>query len=245
MEDARAFYALYEGLERLGPGSADETRRALGLTGLSGPLEVLDMGAGTGAQSLVLLEALPEALVTAVDSHAPFLKAAARRVAAAGFSDRFAVLHADMADPPFTPGTVDLLWCEGAVYHLGVTEALRAWRPLLSPRGVVVFSEPVWTVARPDPEVEAAFAGYPAMTHARGVRERIEAAGYLAAGGFLLREAAWDAYYRPLAARERSLREAEGDNPALAEARAEIALRRRFRHQYGYAMFLARPRQAA
>lgn len=236
------FRALWEGLDRLGPGSDRDTRRALELTGLSGPLEVLDLGAGTGAASLTLLAALPKALVTAIDLHPPFLERARARADAAGFGERLTTLAADMAAPPVAPGTVDLIWSEGAVYQLGVAAALRAWAPLLSPRGLVVFSEPVWSTAEPDPELRAAFAEYPAMTPVPGVWDRIADAGYASVAGFLFREEAWDAFYGPLAARERALREAGGDNRALAEARAEIALRERFREQYGYAMFLVRPR---
>ena len=59
-----------------------------------------------------------------------------------------------MAEPPVPPGSQDLIWCEGAIYFMGVTEALRAWRPLLRADGAVAFTEPVWTVDRPADQVE-------------------------------------------------------------------------------------------
>jgi trans-aconitate methyltransferase len=78
------FFTLHSGLPHEGPGSRDDTLRALALTGLSGRLDVLDIGCGPGPASLVLLEALPEARVTGLDAHAPFLDQARARVAAAG-----------------------------------------------------------------------------------------------------------------------------------------------------------------
>lgn len=237
------FWALHEGLARQGPGLEAATLRALGMTGLAGPVEVLDLGAGTGAQSLVLLAALPEALVTAVDAHPAFVADMTARVEAAGFAARFTAVKGDMAAPPVAPGTVDLLWCEGAIYVLGVEAALRAWRPLLSRRGAVVFSDLVWTTPEPSEAARAFFAAYPGMTNVPGVLARIAAAGYASGGGFMLAEGAWDAYYGPLAEREKALRAAGGDTPALAAARAEMALRERHREEYGCAMFLARPRR--
>lgn len=238
----RLFFALHDGLPRQGPGTEGDTLRALKMTGLSGPLEVLDLGSGPGAQSMVLLEALPEALVTAIDTHAPFLAEATARAADLGYAGRFTAVEADMADPPVSPGTVDLLWCEAAIYTLGIAEALALWRPLLSPRGVLVFSDAVWFTPTPPAPVAAFWAEYPGMTDVYRVQARVRGAGYAMMGGFLLREAAWDAYYGPLAARERALRAEIGDHPVLAAAREEMAIRTEFPTCYGYAMFVVRPR---
>ena len=52
------FFELFTGLPRQGPGSTPSTRRALGLVPGVGPrTRVLDIGCGTGAQTLVLAEA--------------------------------------------------------------------------------------------------------------------------------------------------------------------------------------------
>ena len=58
MEEDRAtalFFELFSGLPRQGPGSAASTRRALGLVPGVGPrTRVLDIGCGTGDQTMVL-----------------------------------------------------------------------------------------------------------------------------------------------------------------------------------------------
>lgn len=239
MTDA-VFWELHSGLAHEAPGSRADTLRALALTGLSGRLRVLDAGSGPGAASLALLAALPEAQVTAVDLHAPFLAAAEAGARAAGFAPRLRTLAADMADLPFPPASFDLVWSEGAAYAVGVPRALAAWAPLLAPGGRIAFSEAVWLTGAPHPRTRALFAGYPAMTDMTRVRRWIAGAGLATLGDFLLPEAAWDAYYGPLAARLERVAARVGEaHRAVAEHREEIAVRRAHGGDYGYGFFVA------
>ncbi|MEL6233692.1 MAG: class I SAM-dependent methyltransferase [Pseudomonadota bacterium] len=240
--DRAAFFRLHADLPREGPGDPASATRAIAATGLSGPLSVLDLGAGPGAGSLALLEGLPEAQVTAIDTHAPFLAQAEARVAEAGQGARFRTLCTNMAAPPVPPGSVDLIWCEGAIYFLGIAAGLAGWRKLLAPGARVVFSEPVWLTPMPSPACAAMWqAEYPPMTDAAGIRAAVTAAGYRVLMDFPIGAAAWAAYYDPLAAREAALRAQHGDDTALAEARHEIAMRARFGPEYDYLMVVCAP----
>ena len=70
------FYELFSGLPRQGPGTAEGTRRALRLVPDVGPrTRVLDVGCGTGAQTLVLADSSPSRIV-AVDIHPPVRRCA-------------------------------------------------------------------------------------------------------------------------------------------------------------------------
>ena len=55
------FWELHAASRTRRRAAAADTLRALALTGLSGPVRVLDVGCGPGAASLTLLAALPEA----------------------------------------------------------------------------------------------------------------------------------------------------------------------------------------
>ncbi len=249
------FFTLHSGLPHEGPGSREDTLRALALTGLSGRLAVLDIGCGPGPSSLVLLEALPEARVTGVDDHAPFIEAARARVAAAGHGPRFAAVEADMAALPFEAGSFDLLWCEGAVYIMGVERALGLWRPLLRPGGRIAFTEAVWLVSAPHPEAQAVWAEYPEMTDVDGVSGRIAATGARQLGRLTLQPRAWEAYYAPLEARLDALAppaDAPADGAAdgaadatlaraIAAHRTEIAVWRAHGDSFGYVVFVVAP----
>ena len=87
--DERTFFALMIDLHRdgtrQGPGSVEETVRALELTRLdpAAELSVADIGCGTGASTLVLAGKLPTARIVAVDLFPEFLERHAGRPEAA------------------------------------------------------------------------------------------------------------------------------------------------------------------
>ncbi len=77
---------------------------------------------------------MPDARIVAIDAHKPFLEELRRRIDAAGAGDRIEARFGDMRALPFEPDSIDVLWCEGAAYVIGVPAALAAWTPLLKPR---------------------------------------------------------------------------------------------------------------
>jgi methylase of polypeptide subunit release factors len=82
------FFELFSGLPRQGPGDSESTRRALSLLPpLSPAARILDIGSGTGAQTLDLATFSP-ANITAIDLHAPFVNELNARAARLGVGDR-------------------------------------------------------------------------------------------------------------------------------------------------------------
>ena len=242
MPEEAAFFRLLEGLPRQGPGSDACTRAALDrLPPLPPAPRVLDLGCGAGRQTLVLAEAL-QTRVVAIDLHQPFLDQLRASARARGLSHLVETRRADMGALDLAPGSVDLLWSEGAIYLLGFAAGLRRWRPLLAPGGLVAVSECSWLSEDPPAEALAFFAaGYPGMGTVAQNRARAEHAGFEPLESWPLPAAAWwDDYYTPLSARIAAL---EGD-PALAgpiaETRREIELFRRHGDSYGYVFYLLR-----
>ncbi len=239
-----AFFAIHSDLPREAPGSDATTRRALDLVRADMPPapRVLDAGCGPGAASAVLLAELPQARIRAVDAHPPFVEAARARAAALGAADRFEGATADMGAET---GPFDLIWCEGAIYALGVEPALRAWRGALAPGGRVVFSDALWLTDAPDPDAVEMWRAYPGMTDAAGLDAAVARAGFAVLGGFLQPESDWDAYMDALEARlgalEPERETTRGGRAALAETRGEIAVWRRRRGQYGYRLLVVAP----
>jgi SAM-dependent methyltransferase len=136
-----------------------------------------------------------------------------------------------------------VVWAEGSAYLMGFDAALRAWRRLLVPGGVLVLTEAEWITPEPAPAARAFWdPAYPGMrTTDANVRAAL-AAGWTVAATYLLPDADWDAYYGPLAARIEELRR-EGIDPAmLDEVGREIDVRRRHGADYGYTGYVLRPR---
>ena len=248
MTPEAAFFPLFEGLPRQGPGSDGCTRAALRrLPRLPQAPRVVDLGCGSGQPTLVLAEAL-RTRVIAVDLHQPFLDQLMAQAQARGLAPLIETRCADFGRledaPDLAPGSVDLLWSEGAIYLLGLEAGLRLWRPLLAPGGLAAVSECSWLTDQPPAEAHAFFdEGYPEMGSIARNTARAERAGFELLDCFPLPAAAWwDDYYTPLAARLDAL---EGD-PTLAapiaETRREIELFRRHGDSYGYVFYLLRAR---
>jgi SAM-dependent methyltransferase len=244
----RLFFEVFAGLERLAPSSRDATRRALAATrDLPARPRVVDAGCGRGAQTLVLAEALPGARLVAVDDHAPFLEDLARTARRGGLGDRVAACAADMARLPLRDASLDLVWCEGAIYAIGLERGLGLFRPLLRPGGWIAVTEVAWL--RPDPPAEVvAFwkEEYPGIGTVEDALAAFARSGLPVVEHFALEAAAWDAYYDPLARRVAALRRDHEGDPAADEVASslerEIDVYRRFGDWFGYVFFVARRR---
>lgn len=241
------FLDLYGTLPRAAPGSDEATRAALSALPEGPRRTVLDLGCGPGAQTLSLAGALPGSMIVAVDILPSMVTETARRSRVAGASDRIVATVADMSAPPVAHDSQELIWCEGAVYFLGVTAALRTWRPYLTRRGCVAFTEPVWLQSKPSKEIKSWWSReYAAMTDATGINQAILDAGYDVVDSFILpTEAWWSDYYGPMELKiPEFLDEHPGDEVAreiAAVAEKEISMFRRFNDAFSYGFFVAVP----
>lgn len=247
MDEQEAFFLLHRDLPREGPGHRESTTTALFLAPtVPARPRVLDLGCGPGAQTLDLARLLPDAHVTAVDSHAPFLDELSRRAREAGLERQITPVLGDLADPP--GDLYDIIWCEGAAYLMGFERALARWVPLLAPGGVVALTEPVWRRELPReaiPERARSFwAAYPGMLPREARRRQIAEMGLRCHGDFLLPDRDWwEDYYTPMAARASRLRAEHVPMPdvlrrVLDDAEEEMAVYREHGDTYGYAFFV-------
>ncbi|QYK40155.1 MAG: methyltransferase domain-containing protein [Paracoccaceae bacterium] len=239
-------FDLFAGLDRCAPGDAASVARVC--AGLAPGAAVLDAGCGRGGDLPAILAAVPGARVVAVDAAEPFVA----HVASA--CPQVRAVCGDMADPP--GGPFDLIWSGGAIYNLGVTPALRAWRAHLAPGGRVAFSDLVLRgdaapfmgdpFAAPGvaPELADFFAAEGVTLRGESaLRAEVAAAGFRVVDTFWMPDSAWADYYLPL---EPRLGAAEAsrdlETRAMAAAfRHEIALWRQHGMTFGYLVCVAVP----
>lgn len=241
---------LHEGLDRLGPGDAESTLRALRLCrGLPAKPDILDIGCGTGAQTLTLAQHT-DGTITATDLVPGLLERVAERAAASGLGYRVTTQVADMASLPFADGSFDLLWSEGALYILGFDTGLVAWRRLLRPSGYLVVTEASWFRDDAPPELSEFWAeGYPGMRSVEANAAAAKAAGWEVLATFPLPDESWtEGYYAPLRKRLVEFRrEHAGDEEALGVAsmtEREMELFETYSDYYGYAFYVLRQDQS-
>ncbi len=240
------FFEVYENLPRQGPGNRHCTERALRLcAGLPPASMIADLGCGVGRQTLDLAD-LTTGSIVAVDSHAPSIERLRATLAARGLSQRVRAQVDDMAHLDLPPESFDLVWSEGALYNIGIGNAMSVCRGLLLPGGFLAFTDAVWRKEDPPPEVKASFdLDYPAMGTEADVMRAIRFGGFEFIDRFTLPdEAWWDDFYTPMEQRIMELRRKYGnDDEALAvldQLAQEPEMHRSHSDYYAYEFFVAR-----
>ena len=245
--DESFFFTIFEGLPRQGPGLDEYTARAFHtIPDLPDKPRILDIGCGSGMQTLALARLSTGAFITACDIYQPFLDDLEDRAKKAGPGGRITTMQASMEDLPFPDGSFDLVWAEGSSFIMGFSAALSSWKRLIRPGGYLALSDLVWFVRSPTEECRNYFDRvYPAMVHEEDAEEMVRDAGYTLLDTFRLPDSAWwDDYYIPMSRRLEVLKEQHaGDEEAqalLASFEEEIDMFRRYSSEYGYSFFVAR-----
>lgn len=202
------FFEVYESLPRQGPGNRACAAKALGLCReLPHSPAILDLGCGVGGQTLQLAD-LTSGSIVAIDSHAPSIERLKATVAANGLSQRVSAIVGDMAHPGQPLGRFDLIWSEGALYTIGLRNALRLCHGMLRPGAYLAFTDAIWRKENPPPELKASFdLDYPTMGWLDDDVAAIQDCGFELVGHFTLPdEAWWDDFYTPMETRIAELR---------------------------------------
>jgi SAM-dependent methyltransferase len=240
------FFELYESLPRQGPGNRECAARALALCrDLPVAPEVLDLGCGVGGQTLHLAE-LTSGSIVALDIHAPSIDRLRAAVAKRGLAGRIRPLVGNMAETGLLPASFDLIWSEGALYNIGITNAVRLCGGLLRRGGYLAFTDAVWRTDSPPPEIKASFdADYPSMGRVPDVQAAIERGGLSLIEHFTIPDRAWwDDFYTPMESQIQEMRRKyAGDEEAVAvldQLARETDMHRKYSRCYAYEFFIAR-----
>jgi precorrin-6B methylase 2 len=185
-ERAPFFAEFVEALFPMNYPSARALAGALDLTSASGPVSVLDLGAGSGVWGIALAQASPHVTVRAVDL--PEVLPVTRRVAERfGLGDRLTTVGGDLLEAEFGGGhQVATL---GQILHSeGVERSralLRRTYAALAPGGTIAIAEHLVDADRRGPMSGLIFAvNMLVNTEAGGVYSFEEIAGWLTEAGF-------------------------------------------------------------
>lgn len=247
MTELELIIDLHKNSERQGPGSENDTLKALDLLNLptDQSLKVVDLGCGSGGQTIPLAKKL-NAHITAVDLFPAFLNELNEKSKKLGLTDNIVTLEKSMDDLPFNQGEFDLIWSEGAIYNIGFENGLKKWKDFLKVGGYLAVSEITWiTQSRPQEIEEFWNAEYPEIDTAANKIKQLENNGYSLVGYFYLSQDSWiETYYKPMEARFENFLE-RNNNSELArkvveDNKSEIDLYQKFKDYYSYGFYIAR-----
>jgi len=240
-----AFFKLYEGLKRQGPGSKKDTLRALNIIedNLPESPRIIDIGCGCGAQTLDLAENT-NGEITAVDIYQPFLDNLLERAEERDLKASIKILNEDMQKLSFPKSTFDIIWSEGAIYLMGMENGLNLWKNFLTHRGFIVFSEISWFRDDPPEKVFRFWKeNYPPLKTISQNIKSIEEIGFKVTDHFSLPVTAWwQNYYHPLLERIKSIQimpDIDKDmQEVIDETYEEVELFRDYSDWYGYEFYI-------
>lgn len=240
------YFKIFESLPRQGPGDEESTRKAFEkLSGLPQSPEILDVGCGSGSQTLVLAK-LTGGDITALDNHAPFINILKHKARQAGLENKIHCVVGNMSAMNFPGKRFDVIWSEGAAYNMGFENALKSWNPLLKHKGYLVVSELVWFKREIPNEIRDYFASeYPDMKYYEDIYSIIKSAGYELTDYFPLPDKSWwTDYYTPVEEKLSEMRrEHKSDmdaQPIFDSFQLEIDMYREYSEYYGYGFYILR-----
>lgn len=237
---------LHKDNKRQGPGGDEQTIQALQLAGLassSEPLNVADIGCGTGASTVTLAKHL-NADITAVDLFQDFLDILKANAKKHGVADKITTLAGPMEKLLFEKGSLDVIWAEGAIYNMGFAKGVEYFKRFLKPGGILAASEITWLTKERPAEIQQHWdVEYPEIATASDKIKVLEEHGFVLKGYFPLPESSWiDNYYTPLEnAYDAFLNKHKSDDArAIIESeKMEVSLYKKYQSYFSYGFYIA------
>lgn len=246
MTELELLVDFHKDAERQGPGSSEETIRALELIEIKGPdIKIADIGCGSGGQTITLAQNI-KGQITAVDLFSEFLEGLNQKSKELGLQDRVKTVERSMEDLPFDMESFDIIWSEGAIYNLGFETGIKKWKDYLKPNGYLSVSEVTWiTNSRPKEIEEYWNKEYPEIDTASNKIRILEENGYTVVGFFILSQNSWlDNYYKPMEkwfpAFLEKHKNSEMARNIVEEHKDEIRKYQKYKDYYSYGFYIAR-----
>ncbi|MCB2220159.1 MAG: class I SAM-dependent methyltransferase [Bacteroidetes bacterium] len=214
------------------------------VTNLPDVPHILDLGCGTGSQTIALAKLLGGHII-ALDKHQPYLDVLSQQAQKEHLSNVIKPVRGDLLFLDFPDQSFDLIWSEGAIYIAGFKKGIMSCKPLLKKNGYLVVSEISWTdsVNRPSELKEFWNKEYPGMKSIQESLKIIRESGFELVHYFPLPEEDWWTHlYHPLNARLKKLREKYSGNTEALEmieyVQKEIHFREIYADHYGYFFYI-------
>lgn len=206
---------------------------------------IADLGCGTGGQTMVLAQHAPGS-ITGIDLFAGFIDLFNANASKLQLQHRVQGQVGSMDSLSFAPESLDLIWCEGAIYNIGFDRGLREWRNYLKIGGYLAVSEACWFTDERPAEIDAFWNdAYPEIDTIPVKVAQMQAAGYIPVATFVLPSHCWTTnFYDLQESLQESFLKSHPENPSaenlVAEMRNEAVMYAKHGAYYGYVFFVGR-----
>jgi SAM-dependent methyltransferase len=233
-------------IERQGPGSPEMTLRALSfIDNLTEHSLIADLGCGTGGQTMTLAQHAPGE-VTGLDLFPGFIDIFNKNAASHNLQHRVTGIVGSMDQLPFQPGTLDLIWSEGAIYNVGFERGVNEWRSYLKRGGYLAVTEASWfTDERPAEINDFWNEAYPEIDTIPTKVNQLQKAGYIPVAVFCLPEYCWtDVFFKPQAEAQKIFRAKYPENKTAKDLLENLCheekMYQQFKDYYGYVFYIGK-----
>jgi SAM-dependent methyltransferase len=233
-------------LERQGPGSPEMTVKALSfLDNLDTVSRVLDLGCGTGGQTMVLAQNITGSII-GVDQFPDFINILNDNAKKLNMQKRVTGIVGSMENLSFEKEEFDLIWSEGAIDSIGFEKGLSYWNGFLKNNGYVAVTCPSWLTDKHPAEIEKFWAdagsGLDTIGYNIGLMQK---AGYSLVAAFTLPETCWTKhYFIPREAAENLIAKKYAGNKTfetyMEGEKYEVELYSKYKQHYGYVFYIGR-----
>ncbi len=244
--DFQLICEYFSSIERQGPGSPEMTIKALSfIDTLSEQSRIIDLGCGTGGQTMVLAQHAP-GLITGIDLFPTFVDLFNAQAHKLNLHERVKGMVGSMDNLPFQNEEFDLIWCEGAIYNIGYERGLNEWRRLLKKGGSLAVTEASWFTAERPAEINDFWQdAYPEIDTIPNKVAQMQKAGYVPVATFILPENCWTEHFydHQVKAQEVFLKKYAGNKTAeelVANQKHEAQLYSRYKDYYGYVFYIGK-----
>ena len=233
-------------LERQGPGSLEETIRALSFIGnLSKKAKIADLGCGTGTQTMVLAQNTA-ATITALDLYAGSIDKLNITAKKHSLQHRVKAIVGSMVNLTFKNGEFDLIWSEGAIANIGFEKGLKYWKYFLKTDGYVAVTYESWFTEERPAEIEKWWVdAVPEIATIAHNITILQNTGYIPVAAFILPESCWiDNYFIPQKVRQEEFLKKHTGNKTVEDMisfmRREADLYSKYKQYYGYVFYIGK-----
>jgi len=243
--DLNIIYDFFSNSERQGPGSPEETLKALGfISGLTEKSKIADIGCGTGGQTMALAENTACEII-GVDNCPDFINQFNQNAQNKNLQDRVKGIVGNMENLPFREAELDLIWSEGAIYNIGFERGLNEWSKFLKRGGCIAITENTWfSDERPAEIQDFWLKTYPEIDTISNKVAQMQKAGFLPIATYMLPETIWTDYYSWQTLRRESFLKKYNGNKAIEEFVAsmkyEAELYDQYKAYYGYMFYIGK-----